>query len=353
MPPNPSPTLLRRKAMTLREFAVRCGVSKSTASLAFQPVESCPLAPRTRQTILDTAQELGYRPNWRGQALAKQRTGAIGLIYLGSSPFMSNYHGHLVKELIDRLSNDGYDLMHIKVDPDGEQLHRKLMERRVDGCFCVAYEAELIRLVDASNVPTVLINGGEAAQAPCVQLDDQRAAVEAVAYLVRHGHRRITFYNDPLRAVQHYSVEERIAGYRQAMRDAGLSAWAQTVVAEADEFAGRLARQDARSRPTAILGYDDTRALDLMLQLWRRGLTAPRDFSVVGFNDETYSKRAVPPLTTMAFPVRAVADAAGSLMLAQLDGRPLPPEALKRIPLELVERESVAPPASDDSGPDT
>lgn len=330
--------------MTLREFAAHCGVSKSTASLAFQAGENCPLAPQTRQSILETAQKLGYRPNWQGQALAKQRSGAIGFVYAGKSPFMSNYHGLLVKEMIDRLSEDGYDLMHIGVGPGGEHLRGKLMERRVDGCFFVAYQTELSHLIESSSVPWVLVNSGDPDKSPCVRLDDEKAAAEAVAHFVQHGHRRITFYNDPLRAVDHCSVFERLDGYRRAMRDAGLGEWIETVVAEPDEYARRLAQQDAATRPTALLGYDDTRAVDLMLQLWRHGFRVPRDFSIIGFNDEMYSKRYIPPLTTMAFPVREVSDAAVRLMVAQLDGRPMRLGAIGKIPLALIERESVAPP---------
>ena len=136
------------KTMTIRQFAELCGVSKSTASLAFKPAAECPLAEKTREAILKTAAEVNYRPNWRGRALSTQKSGAIGLVYAGNSPYMSNYYGLLIGELMDRLAVKGFDLMHIRAGVGGAALQRKLAERRIDGCFFVAYRAELIKLVD-------------------------------------------------------------------------------------------------------------------------------------------------------------------------------------------------------------
>ena len=336
--PPPAPRI------TIRTLAERCGVSKSTASFAFRPEEDCPLAPATRKHILQTAEQLGYRPDWRGRMLATRRTGAIGLVYAGESPFLSNYYGLLVSELMDRLAGHGYDLMHLKSDASGELLHRKLLARRVDGCFFVAYRAELVRLVDPASTPSVLINGSEVEGVPCVRLADAEAAGTAVEHLLSRGHRRVHYFNDPLRATRHCSVGDRLSGYLAAMSAAGLAGSASSVVAEPAAYAAQLAGQDPADRPTAVLAYDDTRAIDLVLELSRVGVRVPADLSVVGFNDEVISKRVIPPLTTMAFPVEAVADAAAAAMLDRIRLPDRSTEPAAPIPLRLVERESVAPP---------
>lgn len=335
------------KPMTIREFAEICGVSKSTASFAFKSREECPLADKTREAILKVAAQVNYRPNWRGRALSTHRSGAIGLVYTGSSPYMSNYYGQLVSDLMDRLASEGFDLMHIKAGVDGEALKRKLAERRIDGCFFVAYRAELIKLVDTQTVPSVLINGSPYPGASCIQPDDEDAAREATAHLIRHGHRRITFYNDPLRDTGHCSVASRITGYRNAMREAGLAEHIQTVVAEQEDYAERLVDAAASARPTAILGYDDVRVIDLMLCLWRRGMSLPRELSLMGFNDELPSQYTIPPLSTMAFPVGRVADESATAMLRRLGAKQPEVQDLVTLPMELIERDSVcAPPVT-------
>lgn len=335
-----------KKHLTIRQFAEICGVSKSTASLAFKSAEDCPLADKTREAILKTAAEVNYRPNYRGRALSTRQSGAIGLVYAGNSPYMSNYYGMLISELMDRLASKGFDLMHIKAGTGGEALQEKLAERRIDGCFFVAYRAELIKLVDTRTVPSVLINGNPYPNASCIHIDDVRAAREATAYLIGRGHRRITFYNDLLRDTGHCSVTERLEGYKQAMREAGLAESIESVVAEQDEYADHLIKLGPEKRPTAVLGYDDVRVMDLMLELWRRGMVLPRDLSLMGFNDETSSKYTIPPLTTMGFPVAQVADAGAKAMLRRIAGTGSVDEDMATIPMALVERDSVGPPAT-------
>ncbi len=334
------------KPMTIRQFADLCGVSKSTASLAFKSPDQCPLAVKTREAILKTASDVNYRPNWHGRALSTRQSGAIGLVYAGNSPYMSNYYGMLVSELMNRLASKGFDLMHIKAGTGGEALQKKLAERRIDGCFFIAYRAELIKLVDTRTVPSILINGSPYPHASCVHIDDVRAAREATAYLIGRGHRRITFYNDLLRDTGHCSVAERLEGYRQAMREAGLSDFIKTVVAEQDEYADHLLKLGPGNRPTAVLGYDDVRVMDLMLELWSRGMVLPRDLSLMGFNDEISSKYMIPPLTTMGFPVAEVAAAGANAMLRRIAETVSGEADVVTIPMTLVERHSVAAPAS-------
>ncbi|MEO0514617.1 MAG: LacI family DNA-binding transcriptional regulator [Planctomycetota bacterium] len=181
------------------------------------------------------------------------------------------------------------------------------------------------------------------ADASCVHIDDIRAAREATTYLIERGHRRITFYNDLLRDTGHCSVTERLEGYTQAMREAGLSASIESVVAEQDEYADHLVKLGPGKRPTAVLGYDDIRVMDLMLELWRRGMVFPRDLSLMGFNDEISSKYTIPPLTTMGFPVAEVADAGAQAMLRRIAGIGLNGKEMTTIPMTLIERDSVGP----------
>jgi DNA-binding LacI/PurR family transcriptional regulator len=72
---------------------------------------------------------------------------------------------------------------------------------------------------------------------------------------------------------------------------------------------------------TALVCASDALALGAVRAARKLGLDVPKDVSVVGFDDSTYMGVTDPPLTTVRQPVRAMAAAAVSSLLAQLEGR--------------------------------
>jgi LacI family transcriptional regulator, repressor for deo operon, udp, cdd, tsx, nupC, and nupG len=72
---------------------------------------------------------------------------------------------------------------------------------------------------------------------------------------------------------------------------------------------------------TGLVCGSDALALGAIRAARKLGLDVPRDVSVVGFDDSTYMAVTDPPLTTVRQPVRAMAAAAVSSLMAQLDGR--------------------------------
>src|SRR5947207_14543927 len=64
------------------EVANHCGLSKATVSKALNtPAASKLVSARTRASVQDAVKKLGYRPNWRAQALARRRSQAIAITY--------------------------------------------------------------------------------------------------------------------------------------------------------------------------------------------------------------------------------------------------------------------------------
>ncbi|NUT37909.1 MAG: substrate-binding domain-containing protein, partial [Hamadaea sp.] len=74
----------------------------------------------------------------------------------------------------------------------------------------------------------------------------------------------------------------------------------------------------------------------------RLGRQVPRDVSVVGFDDSAYMAVTDPPLTSVRQPVRAMAAAAMTSLLAQLDGRGVPDQEILFEP-ELIVRGTTGP----------
>jgi LacI family transcriptional regulator len=101
---------------------------------------------------------------------------------------------------------------------------------------------------------------------------------------------------------------------------------------------------DLRNRPTAIISGSDEQAYGVYKAARSRGLSIPRDLSVVGFDDVELCQWVTPQLTTMRQPLEGMATEATRMAIAISRGHGV---ANTRVQLasELVVRESTAPPA--------
>ena len=83
--------------VTLKDIANKTGFSLSVVSRAMNPSPDQKVAEKTREIILATAAELGYRPNHAASLLAKGMSTAIGC-------FMPAMVGEMVGQIVSGLS---------------------------------------------------------------------------------------------------------------------------------------------------------------------------------------------------------------------------------------------------------
>jgi DNA-binding LacI/PurR family transcriptional regulator len=157
-----------------------------------------------------------------------------------------------------------------------------------------------------------------------VRAEQQRGARALTEHLIDSGHRRLAFLGA---AVPWAVVEQRVVGFRQALRARGLDPEAHPVVLEAgydaaggERLAGRVLDDDARPRPTALVCASDLLAAGALRAAHRRGLHVPRDVAVTGFNDFEFAEFLDPPLTTVRVPAYDMGRRAASLLIDRLDG---------------------------------
>lgn len=158
-----------------------------------------------------------------------------------------------------------------------------------------------------------------------VGIDNQRAACEAVQYLVQRGHRRIAHVTNPERVSP---VSERMAGYREAILEAGI-AFDESLVFTAcragmaesgdspEQIADRLIAHPAH--PTAVFAVTDYIALALVGALRDRGKRVPQDVAIVGFDDLEQWFPQKPFLTTVRQPFDRIGSEAVRLQIRRFD----------------------------------
>jgi LacI family transcriptional regulator len=326
--------------VTIKDVAAATGLSPAAVSYAMRGVQT---SPDTQERVRQAAEELGYTGNAVARALARGRTGLVGVLSgslqdLGEQRFVENLGRQLA----------GHDLHMVVVDARGEpdrerMLAHQLADQLVDGLVVSPLDPSDASWDDIGDVlPIVTV--GDALAGPTVGevLFDNRTGVSLVLeHLHALGHRRIAVLT-PSRPSTPDRPAERVVA--EVCAELGLEA---TVVntrhsmEEATEAAAALLARDPR--PTAVFCLSDSIACGVYAAAAAQGLAIPGDLSVAGYDNHPIARVLGPPLTSVEWGVPDVAIAAAGLLAAAVDGSPEPrSRARVRVEPSLVERASTA-----------
>lgn len=175
-------------------------------------------------------------------------------------------------------------------------------------------EAEDSRQLRALGLPHVSVMECDV-PGPVVGMDPRGAARALVEGLLALGHRRLALVSGHR---QHTDRQKRL-GIAEALAAAGL--WLESLPDFETNYQPDVARAaaesvlQARPRPTAVVCFDDTLALQVVFTAQRLGVRVPEDVSVTGFNDSPFSALVTPAISTVRFPVREAGRSAARLVV--------------------------------------
>ena len=329
---------------TIRDVALRAGVSVATASNVVNG--NRPVGEASRRRVLEAIAALDYRLDRAASALRGRSTRLIGMVVpdITNVFFASLVHG--VEALAER---DGYDLLIVSTSEDAAKERRRveaLIARRIDGLIAVpANDESMTAFKGGSRLPpTVLIDRGAAAPGfDTVRANCFAGGYAAARHLIDFGHRDIAVltHSEGLD-----NIEQRIAGCRRALAEAGLDGRDSVIYGGQDLESLRGAidiELERGDRPTAIFALTNVCALASIKAARGLGLEIPGDVSIVGFDDFDWMSALSPYLTTVAQPVDDFASAAWRLLMGRLKGEAAPEVERIELPCTLKERESTGP----------
>jgi LacI family transcriptional regulator len=329
---------------TLAELATKLGLSRSTVSRSINGVYGPHrISEETRARVIRVAKELGYRPDWSARALATKRTQQIGVLYRHSVPEMRGIYREIFQGVTDTLEPLGYHMtfVRIRTEPDAEVFD----PQRIDGCLLADHVPdELLSRIASTNVPAVLLNLTAGAKLHEVMPDDAQGTRLAMQHLFDLGHRRIAFVRHVRdQSIPHQSIQLREQVFAECAQEMGIAGACPIVRGPIETLCERI--PVGADQTTAVFCYSHFEAVRMLAEYARRGLSCPRDYSLICFDDVEPMAHLHPRVTTIRVPAREIGTAGAKLLLAQLNNQITTEPRRIVLPVELMARESTAVPA--------
>ena len=298
--------MLPNRKYSIAEIAQICNVSKSTVS---RVINNNPngVGEETRQKVLATIQEMGYRPNALARSVATSRSNTIGVII----PDVSNFfYPKIIKGITDYMDTKDYAVIVCNSDyqPEREARHLlSLIDKRVDGIILCSgiSNHEFLSQFRQYRVPLVLLGRtfDSSLSDASISGDNVKGAYKSASYLIRGGNRRIVYIegNPDISGSR-----QRLEGYHQAHATAGLPVFSELIISgEYSIDYGKKAVMELLDKHVefdAIMTGSDLIAIGVVSQLLKQGIRVPDDIEVVGFDNIELSSVFNPPLSTISKP---------------------------------------------------
>ncbi len=334
---------MKKLSITINDIAKALNISKSTVSRALR--DSYGINMDTKKKVLEFAEKHDYHPDFMGQSLRNRSTRTIGVIV---PAYNIPFYSIAICGIQDYAMKHGYNVMicHSNEQYDVEIKNvEALLAANVDGIIIsVSRDTEKnehIHRLKKKGIPFVLFNRViENFKAPKVVVNDYYGAYNMVKYLLNVGCKDIAHIAGPSNLLL---SNNRKAGYRDALKDAGIEKSCETIV-EGDftvesGVTCMKALLSLNKNIDAVFCVCDSVAFGAMKVIKDSGRKIPDDISVAGFTNEPMAEMVEPTLTTVKQPIYQIGESAARLLFSQFNDPDLPAE-LCVLETEIIVRNS-------------
>ena len=341
--------------MNSKEIAKLAGVSRSTVSRVINNYSNVP--EKTKEKVLEVIKKYDYVPDASARTLAGMVNKRIGLFVIalnsqlnGQQVLGSHFLSVLMSSVIDYCNKNDYTVVVsiISGAKDYDRAFQLFYDQTISGGVFVGARG------DEENIRSLISKGYKVAivdqnpyedpkiyeKSVIVNADNYNGAYEATKYLIEMGHTRIAHV---MGGKRQYSTTERLRGYNQAIKDAGLEndpgLLYQGNFTFNSGYEATRAITDLAPRPTAIFYANDSMAMGGIQFFSEHKVEIPDDFSIIGFDDIELSRFMKPTLTTVRQNLQIVAQSAIDGVIDMINGGE-PDGKVNTIPVDLIIRES-------------
>jgi DNA-binding LacI/PurR family transcriptional regulator len=309
---------------TIADIAKRAGVSISTVSYALSGKR--PISAATRERVNAAIEELGFRPNQAGRALASKRSNTIAMLYPSHAQVLSEMPLEFIVSAAAEAARRGYSLLLSTTPVEDEEMLRLIDQGFVDGLILMEVKLDdpRVPLLRQHGYPFALIghcrdNDGIS----YVDIDFEHAVEVAVDHLTGLGHRQIALISRgaELHEAGYGPSVRSEAGFLRVARERGI----EPIVGFSDHgplggFETARTLLTDHPRLGAIVTLNTEAIGGIMRAIQEAELRIPDDFSVVAITSPRIAMLIAPPLTTVDFPAEEMGRLGAELLIRRLEG---------------------------------
>jgi len=333
--------------VTMAGVAARAGVSISTVSHVLNRTR--PVSPELTERVRLAMEATGYSRNALARSLATSTTRTVGIVMSATwNPFFAP----VFSAIEETARQHGYTVLladsHDDVELEASQV-RVMLDHQVAGVVlapAATAPTAVLDLLHDRRVPTTLVDRFADDRFNQVGTENVAATARLVTHLAELGHTRIGFVAGRAGLP---TTAERLAGYRQSLRRAGLR-FDRRLVGDGGSMAGTaraavLRLLDGPKPPTALVSGNNNMTLGVLRALREASVRVPDDLALVAYDDVQWADLIDPGLTAVRQPIAEIGRGAIALLLGQIKD---PGAAVRHHRLEpaFVHRGSCGCPAS-------
>lgn len=277
------------------------------------------VSPEIERRVRAAIERIGYEPNEAARVLKGNRSRVLGLIVPElADPFFAT----LANAIQEAAWRAGFMTLMAASGHKEDQERREteiMVQHRVAGLLIIPSGSQNDHFLAAQKSGTVvvsidrpLVNVG----ADSLVVDNCAAVDRAVQHMIGHGHRNILCMADDEKI---FTKMERVAGYLQAMRRAGLATRVSLVGPTTGTMSDQLSFVlESNAAPTAIFAASNLVAGALLRELQQRSISVPEQISLICFDDFDAATLVKPTITVIRQPTVEIGRQAALLLLDRI-----------------------------------
>lgn len=314
--------------MTLKEIAVRAGVSMSTVSRIINSPDGSFARKEVRDRVWEIIKETGYTPNQaaRDLKLGKVKvqnapSGALACILgrnktLEENPFFEQLARGIEQQAIEqgypvRLSYSVFDMNTNAVQDKAEAIN-------IDGAIVLGrFSDRVIKLLEREYRNIVYVGRNRISTGwDQVICDGYEATQIALEHLIALGHQRIGYIGETADEVRYQAYLDMIQKYR-------LHDDKRLVCGTPQSGAGGYQGADSllkvcRPLPTAVFCAADVAAIAALRRFNEAKIKVPEQISIISMDNIEISGYVTPMLTTVEMPIMEMGNAAVQTLINRI-----------------------------------
>lgn len=268
-----------------------------------------------------------------------KRNNLIGIIV----PRLDSYATSRTLAGVDeRLRDLGYQLI---ISCTGQNIEREiesiknLINQRTSGIILISetITEKHKKALKGSDIPVLLL-GQKSDDFYSILHDDEDAGYQVASHIIKNGHKDICYVDVDKKDVSAWS--RRRLGFEKCMKDNNIENvlffTCDSTIESAIEIEGEILLS---KKPTIIACATDSIAIGIIKGLLKRGLSIPKDISVIGIGDYEIARMITPSLTTIHYPYKSCGKLLAEKIVDLVIGKSIEFQTI--IPVNLIERESV------------